>query len=430
MKIDAYTRNKLIFVLIIIQPIIDLLTSFTPQFPISIGAFFRAFTMMVLFISLFVIFYRTDKKLLFFLSAAFLGIGISFFLNVFTKPNFIWFSEFYFYLKASYFIVIVFATIYVIQKKSLYKHDLYKATTIASFIVGLSYWLAIITNTSMDSYRYYTSGHSGWFFSANELSVIILILFGILSINLVYNKQLSSWIAYLLLLSMIPMIGTKTAFLGGLILISMLIIYHLWRLKLQIWKDIHASALFVILILFFCLIPYTPMGTNTQPGYGLPEDQLEIDTTEEKATSSKTALFFHKVLSSRDIFFVEIKADYMEANTFRKLFGLGYAGDYQKEPKLVEMDFFDLFFSFGVVASSFILLPIIILGKQLLLSFALTVEHLFLFVIIGLSLGIAFLAGHVLFAPSVISYLAIPLLLLGVDEYDYTETSKLHNSCL
>ncbi|MDY7044969.1 O-antigen ligase family protein [Virgibacillus sp. M23] len=421
MRLDTKKINTLLFIFIILQPVIDLLTSLTSTFPISVGAFIRTLLMTSLFISMFIIFYRQHKQLFMLLIASYLGLVTSFLLNAMLKDNFIWFAELNFYLKASYFIIILFTIIYINQYNWLSKNTLYRATTIVSYIVGITYWIAIITNTSMDSYRYDSSGHSGWFFSANELSVITLILFTIMIINLLQHKRLLNWIAYILILSMLPMIGTKTAYLGGLILIAIHIIYSLWRAKLQIWKDKHTTILFLILLLFVCLIPYSPMGSNTITGNEQQLNNPEMETDEGKEYSSKYAIILKKVLSSRDVFFADVKTNYLHADILRKLFGLGYAGDYQKEPKLVEMDFFDLFFSFGIIGSMLVALPMIGLMKQLLPSFTrLHIENIFLLAILGLSLGIAFLAGHVLFAPSVMTYLSIPLMLLGVDLYERT----------
>ncbi|WP_213397348.1 O-antigen ligase family protein [Virgibacillus pantothenticus] len=419
------TVNKFILVFIVIQPIMDILTTFTLSFPISVGSLLRTLFMSVLFITLFICFSHKNKKKNFTLMImAFSGVLVSFIINLLLKSHFNWIWELNFYLKVSYFLVIIFAVLYVNERNCVSTRTLYTATTITSYIVGCTYWMAVLTNTSINSYRYDTSGYSGWFFSANELSAITLILFGVMSIQLIQKKQLAHWFAYIIILSMLPMIGTKTAFIGGLVLISITIAYILWKLRLKIWRDWHAIAFIMIIFLFACFIPYTSIGNNSPPENHVSPTQNELKANSELEALSTYELLSQKILSSRDIYFAEIKKDYLHAHILRKIFGLGYAGDYQNEPKLIEMDFFDLFFSLGIIGSLFAMLPLIFLVKHLIFKKPyFEIKYLLLFTIVGLSVGIAFLAGHVLFAPSAMTYLSIPLMLIGGHKNEQTQTS-------
>src|SRR5690606_7295019 len=56
-----------------------------------------------------------------------------------------------------------------------------------------------------------------------------------------------------------------------------------------------------------------------------------------------------QILSSRDLFVLMHAEFFEDAHPLRKAFGMGYASEYEKEAKTVEMDYFDFAFSYGVI---------------------------------------------------------------------------------
>src|SRR5699024_3275158 len=113
----------------------------------------------------------------------------------------------------------------------------------------------------------------------------------------------------------------------------------------------------------------------------------------------------------RDLYVSEIAQDFYHAPLLRKLFGLGLAGDYGRYPKMIEMDFFELFFSFGIIGSFVLLLPLLTVVGFLFTRISLARKNWALLVSLSLSVLVAASAGHVLFAPSVMSYVVITILL-------------------
>ena len=61
------------------------------------------------------------------------------------------------------------------------------------------------------------------------------------------------------------------------------------------------------------------------------------------------------IYSDRDKFLKVYKQYYKDAPLSQKLFGMGYAGNYTDKIKLIEMDFHDLFFAFGIVGFPYLL---------------------------------------------------------------------------
>lgn len=407
----------------IIQPIIDLMTSLsTEKFAISIGALSKTLIMSFLFFYILLYVYKRYRKMIWMYLASFFAILLMLVINFFLKSHFALYEEVNFALKTSYYLVMVYTVMMLLENKTINKAFIYRAVKGISLIIGISYWIAILTKTSIGSYTYEKIGYSGWFYAANELSVTVIILLALTMINLRYEKTMTGWAAFVLILSMIPMIGTKTAFLGGMLILFFYIAYLLLKFNLQVLK--RNFPFLGIVVIFVCFIPLSPIATNTeQLDLSIPPKDMPVPEEIAEDTPPLTG----KILSSRNVYFQDIKKDFMYAKGLRKAFGLGYAGDYTKEPKLIEMDFFDLFFSYGVIGSILLLLPLALLCKKII-TFPINIEKIILLLTIGLCFGIAFLAGHVLFAPSVMTYIAILFLAMGLSNEDTQNNGGLYDA--
>jgi len=401
-------RNRVIFIIIIIQPVLDLMTALGGESPVSFGALAKS--LLMLFLWLYVVHYLWTKqrKLLWLFISTYLAILLMLIVNIVLKNHYDLFAEINFAFKTSYYLTMLYTAISRIDSKVLNKRLIDQAVTINSIIIGVSYWLAIITGTSIESYAYEGVGYAGWFFSANELSVIIILLLGILLARFQEGPALSTWVAFLLLVSMLPMIGTKTAFIGGVLLLIIYTLYLLGKYRLRMLQNKNSILFIGVVIIFFCLLPVTPIMSNTAPA-----ETKQIQETTEPQTMDVSPLI-QKILSSRHLYLQETKDDFMEADILRKAFGLGYAGDYEQEPKIIEMDFFDLFFSYGIIGAILLLLPLVYVTVKVF-PLKLTMAKIILLFTLSLCFGVAFLAGHVLFAPAVMTYVAITYIALGLE---------------
>lgn len=376
------------------------------QFPITIGAIFRFLLIIFLFIYMVYTFINDkNRELLIILFSAHLLMGTTFMINFFMKEPFLFFEELQFLLKTSYFVSVFLFTLLLIEKNiSFYKIGK-RAIPYVAIIITSSFWISLITKTNLMSYQYDKAGYSGWFFSANELSLIILIL---LSLSLIYlheakgSEQNLYFFVIFLLLSISPMIGTKTVFFGSIIVLSLYTAYVLFFMQKQRFTLIYL----VIICLYVVFIPFSPIMTNTQ----LTNEHTKVKQV-EAMTTNETIMppFIKKMLSSRDIYFQIQAEDFYYAPFIYQLFGLGYGGNYTKAAKLIEMDFFDLLFSYGYIGFFLIIIPLLLVIQQ---SFILkwTITSLLLQFTIFLLLIISALAGHMLFAPSVITYFVFLLL--------------------
>src|SRR5699024_834710 len=276
--------------------------------------------------------------------------------------------------------------------------------------------LATVTGSGYRSYGALAKeGHSGWFFSGNELSVILGMGF---SITILYMLQKQSTRTKMLLLPVIGliiwamlMIGTKVSFGSVLIVLGI-------SISVFILKAIHTSKTWFTLAVLTLLraaaiarAPITPIGNNLDLTFGTNIAKQEKSPADVDADGKKQAA--QQLLSGRKDFLKEKNKQYQEAPVSQKLLGMGFGGNYTFAPKLIEMDFLDWYFNFGWIGFILLLLPLLYIGYRILIKLckyhlkSLNVPIILTGVSVALGIGSAFTAGHVLSSPAASIYLAV-----------------------
>lgn len=290
--------------------------------------------------------------------------------------------------------------------------DEIRISNLTLFTVMFTYLILIfiptLFNLGYDTYEVAKVGTLGFFNSANEISGIISLLTPTMLIILVSFKRLIPKIVIALIyIVVILMVGTKTPILALGITIGISILY-LWikSIKAKKYKNVFIS-LFAVIILGISLILVIPK-TNFYKNIRIHLDYLELDSITE--VFSDKELVDHFIFSSRLKFLDNKAALYSKSNTYLKIFGIGYLKNY-KATKMIEMDYFDILFSHGIVGFIIffgITVPILvkIVREKRKLNFEYIMNYTSLLLIIILS----FFTGHIITAPSV-SLIAILLIL-------------------
>ena len=426
---------------IFIQPIIDLATSlsivyFENQF--TIGTIIR-FLMLALGIVLLLFNKNQDKKIIIIYQLILGGyFFVSLINNFMVKSPISIGAELTFIVKALYFIIVFFSYVFVFHSLKIkdpnWTNTIQKYIFYTMMLTGLIMLLAGITDTAFDSYKYSKLGHKGWFYAANELGSILAICFPVVMLYSIRKassfKTLFYWIPSLLLLYSLFSIGTKVGL--GTIIVTVVIGLIMTGYELIQRYNRRKKVLFVNLIVQLIIgvsalvyLPFSPVAENTQIHIGILDEeknnQPDIDEQAEIDEENKSNEQIEQlILSNRDQFLEQQQAFFKESPFTQKLFGMGYGGNYEKKAKLIEMDFHDLFYSFGIIGFVIYIIPLIftlISGAFRFISdlrrhFNLEIVLIWTGILLGL--GIAFTAGHVLTAPGVSIYLAILLAYMNV----------------
>jgi len=306
--------NILVFVLILIQPLLDVVRT-------TYGDIFQVFSIslleipnIILVLSIFILTYlnlEKDKRkkiiYLFIVYVIYLILhfinGANFKNNKFDGEDMNFFKETYYILRVYIQPVILMICVYLsnISKKSFYLLIkililLIAIIMIVSNVFGISYVsysneTKVITgnifswfNFNGDDVLGLTS--KGLFYSANQLSNLLFILFPIMMcIAYTENKKHSYILLLLQIISMI-MIGTKTASLGwlllGVLLGTFLLVYNLMiRNKDGLLKTIKIIAIFALISPIFIFSPLVKRYINDIKILNL-ENKIEVPKEDDE----------------------------------------------------------------------------------------------------------------------------------------------------
>ncbi|NLJ19463.1 O-antigen ligase family protein [Globicatella sulfidifaciens] len=311
-------------------------------------------------------------------------------------------------VEISYLIKTAYFPIVLLFAKNIFQNDTYVNVILFNqLIINLIMILSGMTQTGKRTYDMLAKqGHTGWFFSGNELSVILMIGLAMILFKLMtetHKKGFFLLFPFLIVHMMNMMIvGTKVSLFSIFILLG---VATLLAFKRESNKSLGTTLLILFFIVYFAF-PHTPAGHNTLRLVNEPELTEVQDQNNEQVIDQMLS-------GRRDFLFNNIK-QYKNAPLALKSFGLGYGGLYDDQPKLVEMDAFDWLFGFGLIGTLILIYPLLVLALEITgqLNWRLSKQTFLLLIALLLTGGSAFTAGHVLSAPAVSIYLILLLIIL------------------
>lgn len=386
--------SKILSIFILLSPFIDLFTGIfihSLNINFTIGIIIRIlFLIFICFITLFTF---KKKNIL----IPYLIIGIYFIcyivVNLIYKDSSI-LKEIQELIKVFYFPIILISLYSIKEEIHISRMTLF--TTL--FIYLILIFVPTFFNVGYKTYEITKAGTLGFFNSANEISGIIAILTPIMFIILTESKNLiPKLILGIMYLVVILMMGTKTPLLSlGITLMISIIYYWTNLVKNKKYKQVFLS-LFILIVGISSLIIIIPR-TNFYKNIETHLHYLKLNNITEVFKSEKYV--DHFIFSSRLKFLKNKAKIYNKSNIYEKLFGIGYINN-NKLTKSIEMDYFDIYFSHGIIGfiiyfSISISILIKILSNKINKSYQRLMYETSLFLIIILSL----FTGHILTAPS------------------------------
>ncbi|HDR7792730.1 TPA: O-antigen ligase family protein [Bacillus luti] len=469
---------------IILQPVLDLLTSLSIillKSNATVGILVRFLVMAVG--GIYILMQAKEKenrKFLIYLILLAVVLGIGFINNKFVKNPIVLSEEVKFVAKALYIYVMLAS--YILALKSLKKtvnisDKVRNSIVYSTLIINAIMVISISTSTDFGSYQWMKVGSRGWFYAGNELGSILAIIFPIVVLYSIQKtksvKHVLYWIPSLLMIYSLIQVGTKVGMgsIGATLAaaIGIIVLQLLFDRRNPNKKSLALNAVIAIVLLAGVVGTFkqTPLAQNmgihnnylseqnvAQQGQkekeikeklkkeqelkAKEEKNHKVEKPEEKAKieeevkkelekEQKKENQENLIFSGRQVYEERHKQFFKEAPMSQKLLGMGYAGNFkyneQKEPdpKLIEMDFHDWFYDFGIIGFALLMIPFIYYGLRILLAFITRFKEIFnikygmISASLLLALGIAYIAGHILTAPGVGIYFVVVLAYLIVD---------------
>ena len=454
------SNNKKLYIFLILLPIIDLLTSISTRLfnlTVSIGVIGKLLFLAIMLITLIFSTSKYKKKGLIYILLIFIYMWAYILSKIKYLTMSMFIKESIYLFKTMYFPILLVCLFCFFDEHKLDKEKITKILFYNLILYILLLLLPMITGTGFNSYDLDYKGSIGWFFSANEVSIIVTLLYAMLyRINCISRKRI---ILIIFSTIVISNIGTKVSMIGVLIINIIFVLFYIVLKKKK-------SIIYSLIILLFSLFFFYNSNTLKNIKVLLPNEKTVIENTKkemerqkkeikneqikenipikkeekewkelekkyyeikkkdlEKQQNSNDNYILQKLkktiktlLSSRNIYFEYTKYIYSKnysVNTL--LFGLGYTNNKKISDigitKLIEIDVLDIFFHSGLIALILVLLPFIYYLIKLIQSRELNVNTVFYTLMIGLILSISCISGHTLAAPAVSIYIILYLLL-------------------
>lgn len=421
---------------IILNPFIDLITSFSIYF-LKLNITFGMITrFMFLFVLLYYLFFKSNsryKKLSIMYIAIIILFGSLYLANMYLlKGLSVMMLEIKILFKAFYFPILLVTLFNYFEE---YKNKFNSKTLTFLSVIYLTFILIpILTNTSFSTYSSGKIGNIGWFYSPNEIGAVLAII----SPFIIYKMKnnLNKWYVYglfALYVFIMLVIGTKVPFLGILLTVITLLTCSILGFLLdktkrdEIWIFLRKPLIipFVILILIIVFV-YQYSNLNFNMNQHKKSLIGNNPTSELKEEDYKNLIF-----SSRDKYNEIMIKKFKLADTKQQLFGMGHMDihkQFDRQYNIVEIDYMDIFYMYGVfgfiIYFMFLFVLIIDIILKIIKNFKKIIydERIITYSIsVALIFGIALFAGHVFTAPAVSLYPALIIILL------YFKLTKIEN---
>ncbi|WP_079474711.1 O-antigen ligase family protein [Marinococcus halophilus] len=444
---------------LLVQPVLDLLIFFDTPLVSQFRALFIGAGLLYLY------FFSAGwiRKLLFiYIPVLFVYFAINFGVNYFVKDPYVLSLEVTNIVKSIYFPIVVFTYltfIYQQAEEGIHKKIIPYILGINMLFMGIIVFLADITNTGRRAYGFLAKeGHTGWFFSGNEISAITAMSFPFVVLVLLKAEKLWQKLAFLagtlLIIWAMMTLGTKVAFVGLIAGLVLGIIYAIIMLFQRRYLNfVILAAVFVVTAV---AVPAMPIGNNLglavtesmneepepaeeegesaaaedQPEGGESEESEENeDKNTEKPKEEKpsqeilnaiNSIPYHStILSGREEHLAEAVHQLNEAPVSQKIVGMGVYQNYPSEEEAapIEMDLFDWFFDYGFIGLLILTFPIFLTAYLIIRNLinyktaALNMHFFFGLISMGLGISASIIAGHILYYPAAAIYLAVAMAL-------------------
>lgn len=393
--------NKVIWFFLFMNPFLDVATSFANHYlghSLSIVLGLKFLFLVFLF---FLCMKKIDKKLVGYL--VMIGIYFGLFLGLQYGIK----GSQYLLLEAqnlfrTFYLPLVFSFLMILSKRGIL--EIKRQYLILLLLLYLSFLvIPSLSGVGFNSYAHSKGGNIGWFYSTNEIGGILAILGPFLLLFLSKQKWWLGMLGMAFYFSGILVLGTKVPVLalGLMILCFLFHFFHKLWLKKD-WKKMIISTF----VAGFCtiLLSLVVMQTSFYKNIQIHLDFLGIQQFQDLLTFHHID---HFVFSERLSFLKKTHEVYLATPKLMKVIGMGVGDMSLSRPesmKMIEMDYFDIFYHYGVIGFILFVLPIFLLNQKRKWQLDEKIS-------IGLVLLLALFSGHILVSPSVsvlVSLVLIP----------------------
>ena len=293
-------KNRLLEIFLITLPLLDLLTSLNNRVIedfLSVGMIIKGLVIIIAYIYIFFFSVSKFKKvsICYYLVIIIYIIGYFLFKTDLLNLKFL-IDELKYILKFTYFPILTFALLNIFDENSFNKKNLNKIMLFNLILYILIIMIPTLLDINFKSYSNSSyAGSVGWYFSANEVSTILLLLFPFIY-PLLEKHKLIFLLLFFLSLFTISLIGTKVT-LFGIIIITFLIFITTVIKKKKIFNDtvLITFCAFLITVVYMAN-NYSAMNLKSSISAEESQEIIEIENEIAEYYEKNTFLNYFKNL--------------------------------------------------------------------------------------------------------------------------------------
>lgn len=398
-------NDKFLKIFLFMQPFLDVLAAVLIYNNVDnfVTSLIRLVFMGLMVLYLYFGEYENKKKTLIYVSTLIMTIIIHTLIMVFDKDMSVFMYEFKNTISTYYFVFLLISlgVIYkdnkISKKELMYLWIIYVLLTFIPNVLGIGF----------KSYSHSKTGMTGWFYSANVVGSILVILLPIILSEIKKLPKLLIVILGALVLYSIFSLGTKTPVLGLGIILFVNLLYYIYKLfKSKKKKSIIVifSSLILLCGVSVYVIPKTSFYENLKIHYNfLKKNDVKIFSKE---------FLDHFVFSQRLSMEERTRHNYNISPIQEKVFGIGYIENYSTDSvnlKIVEMDYFDIFYREGIIGFVLFFIPVIYMIVMFFKNNSINFVSVNMFISILLIMLLALFQGHIFITPAISIFVALIL---------------------
>lgn len=398
-------NDKFLKIFLFMQPFLDVLAAVLIYNNVDnfITSLIRLVFMGLMILYLYFGEYENKKKTLIYVSTLIITIIIHTLIMVFDKDMSVFMYEFKNTISTYYFVFLLISlgVIYknnkISKKELMYLWIIYVLLTFMPNVLGIGF----------KSYSHSKTGMTGWFYSANVVGSILVIILPIILSEIKKLPKLLIVILGAMALYSIFSLGTKTPVLGLGIILFVNLLYYIYKL----FKSKKKKSIIIIFgsLILLCgvsvyVIPKTSFYENLKIHYNfLKKNDVKVFSKE---------FLDHFVFSQRLSMEERTRHNYNISPIQEKVFGIGYIENYSTDSvnlKIVEMDYFDIFYREGIVGFILFFIPVIYMIVMFFKNSSINFVSVNMFISILLIMLLALFQGHIFITPAISIFVALIL---------------------
>lgn len=439
-----YVRNNLLFLILISQPLLDILAYFQEGSAVSLAGYVRlAYTIVVPLYALFYIPEKKDKRKFLAIMCVIGGFCALHVVNGFRVGYLGLFSDVKYMLLVVHMPVLLFSFMYLYKKEEM-MDQIVRALKVNVTIITIAFFASYVLKSGNYTYADYELGWTGWYVIPNAQSVIMVSLLPFLVYFIMKYFGKAFPIPMIAVIFMYLSNGTRTAYWSIVLVCAGFFCFILFecilkKSKLPVYTLVMLLVLAAGSVAAYNYSPRMALDSNDETAREEEQELLEEELNGDKELSK----YINKALIERfgeervmaaygedvDAYtFADMrlkkriyaKLIWEECDTLTRLVGFEY-------PQMVyEGDSFDLendphaiLYYYGYLGAALYVLMLayflVRLVKELLSKFkdCLNEFNFAILMTFGLQMGLAVYTGYLLRRPNVAIYLMVALLLLN-----------------